>query len=125
MAQPPFASARGDDMTGVACLILYVMLSIAAWTLLFMRATRRRTLLNLARNHFESSAGDAEWTATTAASWSYIADMRRVRFIRNHLALASDAVATAYGRFRTASRIAYVAIALLIGLALFGYKICV
>jgi hypothetical protein len=111
-------------MSGLVCLLVYVILTVAASAAIFVRATRKRDLIRLAEGHFEQDPLRDAWAAASGGLWPYLGDVRRLRFLTAHLATVPNDIRVAHNQYSTANTAAIGLIFLLLSFALFGHRIC-
>jgi hypothetical protein len=110
-------------MSATTCLLLYVGLTLSVWAGFFVRARAWRKVNRLARAHF----GDGDSLREEQGIYRLLphpAEMRRLKALKRDSEGATAELQEALRQYTLASRITFLLAALLICLALFGYRIC-
>jgi hypothetical protein len=111
-------------MPAQACVLIYILFTMTAWVLVFVRAKRKRSLIKLATAHFEGTPRREEWVAACGGISWLLGDFRCLSILKEHHSTLPGHVAEAYRGYTAMSRTTYISLAFLFGFALIAYKIC-
>ena len=103
--------------------LIYILLTLVAWVLMFVRAKRKRALIKLAGSYFEGTPYREQWVVASGGIWRLLGDLPSLNLMKQHRKTLPVSVADAYRNYISVSRATYGSILLLLGFALTAHWI--